>query len=192
MNIFDILLLSVALAMDCFAVSIVSGVVVRRRAWGVILWTAFLFGLFQALMPLLGWSVTSGFRQYIEDYDHWIAFGLLAYLGVGMIRESVRPQEEQHFNPRSLKTQIIQAIATSIDALAVGISMAVMGYREMSELLLPLVVIGFGSFLLSIAGFLLGIRFGKSIRKQLKPELLGGVILLLIGIKILFTHLLGL
>ena len=192
MNIFDILLLSVALAMDCFAVSIVSGVVVRRRAWGVILWTAFLFGLFQALMPLLGWSATRGFRQYIEDYDHWIAFGLLAYLGVGMIRESVRPQEEQHFNPRSLKTQIIQAIATSIDALAVGISMAVMGYREMSELLLPLVVIGFGSFLLSIAGFLLGIRFGKSIRKQLKPELLGGVILLLIGIKILFTHLLGL
>ena len=177
--------------MDCFAVSIVSGVIVRHKVWGVILQTAFLFGLFQALMPLLGWLATSGFHQYIEAYDHWVAFALLAYLGVGMIRESFSQQEEQHFNPRSLKTQIVQAVATSIDALAVGISMAMMDYRTVSDLLFPLVAIGIGSFVFSVAGFLLGIRFGKSIRKRLKPELLGGVILLLIGFKILFTHLFG-
>lgn len=191
MSLIDIILLSIALAMDCFAVSIVSGVIVRHKVWGVILQTAFLFGLFQALMPLLGWLATSGFHQYIEAYDHWVAFALLAYLGVGMIRESFSQQEEQHFNPRSLKTQIVQAVATSIDALAVGISMAMMDYRTVSDLLFPLVAIGIGSFVFSVAGFLLGIRFGKSIRKRLKPELLGGVILLLIGFKILFTHLFG-
>ncbi len=190
MTILDILFLSVALAMDCFTVSIVSGVLVRKRLWGVILWTAFLFGLFQALMPLLGWLATSGFRQYIEAYDHWIAFGLLAYLGIGMIRESVKPEEEHHFDPRSLKTQFVQAVATSIDALAIGISMSVTGYTELRQLFFPLVAIGLGSFLLSIVGYLLGIRFGHSIRRRLKPELLGGIILLFIGFKILFSHLL--
>lgn len=189
MSLVDILLLSIALAMDCFAVSIVSGVVVRCRMWDVILRTAFLFGFFQALMPLLGWLATSGFHQYIEAYDHWVAFALLAYLGVGMIRESASQQEEQHFNPRSLKTQVVQAVATSIDALAVGISMAMMDYRTADELVLSLIAIGIGSFVFSVAGFLLGIRFGKSIRKRLKPELLGGVILLTIGFKILLTHL---
>ncbi len=190
MTILDILFLSVALAMDCFTVSIVSGVLVRKRLWGVILWTAFLFGLFQALMPLLGWLATSGFRQYIEAYDHWIAFGLLAYLGIGMIRESAKPEEEHHFDPRSLKTQFVQAIATSIDALAIGISMSVTGYTELRQLVFPLIAIGLGSFLLSILGYLLGIRFGHSIRRRLKPELLGGIILLFIGFKILFSHLL--
>ncbi len=189
MSIFDILFLSVALAMDCFTVSIVSGVLIRKRLWGIILWTAFLFGLFQALMPLLGWLATSGFRQYIEAYDHWIAFGLLAYLGIGMIRESSKPEEEHHFDPCSLKTQFVQAIATSIDALAVGISMSMTGYTHFHQLFFPLIAIGLGSFLLSIIGYLLGIRFGHSIRRRLKPELLGGVILLFIGFKILFTHL---
>ncbi len=190
MSVLDILFLSVALAMDCFTVSIVSGVLIRKRLWGVILWTAFLFGLFQALMPLLGWLATSGFRQYIEAYDHWIAFGLLAYLGIGMIRESTKPEEEHHFDPRSLKTQFVQAIATSIDALAIGISMSMTGYTEPRQLVFPLIAIGLGSFLLSILGYLLGIRFGRSIRRRLKPELLGGIILLFIGFKILFSHLL--
>jgi len=189
MSIVDILLLSVALAMDCFTVSIVNGVLLRRMAWSVMLQTAFLFGLFQAVMPLIGWAATSGFQRYVEDYDHWIAFGLLAYLGIGMMREAGRPEEEHYFNPHSLKTQLLQAVATSIDALAVGISMAMMDYRTAGELMLPLVVIGIGSFVFSVAGFLLGIRFGKSIRKRLKPELLGGIILLAIGFKILFTHL---
>jgi len=188
MSVLDILFLSVALAMDCFTVSIVSGVIIRKRLWGVILWTAFLFGLFQALMPLLGWVATTGFQHYIEAYDHWIAFGLLAYLGIGMIRESTKPEEEHHFDPRSMKTQFVQAVATSIDALAIGISMSMTGYTELDQLLFPLTAIGMGSFLLSIIGYLLGVRFGHSIRRRLKPELLGGVILLIIGFKILFSH----
>ncbi len=191
MSVLDILFLSVALAMDCFTVSIVSGVLIRKRLWDVILWTAFLFGLFQALMPLLGWLVTTGFQHYIEAYDHWIAFALLAYLGIGMIRESTKPEEEHHFDPRSLKTQFVQAVATSIDALAIGISMSMTGYTEFRQLLFPLIAIGMGSFLLSILGYLLGIRFGHSIRRRLKPELLGGIILLFIGFKILLSHLVG-
>lgn len=192
MNLVDILLVSVALAMDCFTVSIVSGVLLRKRLWRVIVQTAVLFGLFQALMPLLGWIATSSFRQYIEAFDHWIAFGLLLYLGLSMIREAWEPDEAPHtFRPESLRTQLVQSVATSIDALAVGISMAVTGYHTVSQLTLPLVIIGAGSFLFSVGGFLLGIRFGNNIRHRLKPELLGGIILLFIGFKILLTHLMG-
>ena len=192
MNLVDILLVSVALAMDCFTVSIVSGVLLRKRLWRVIVQTAVLFGLFQALMPLLGWVATSSFRQYIEAFDHWIAFGLLLYLGLSMIREAWEPDEAPHtFRPESLRTQLVQSVATSIDALAVGISMAVTGYHTVSQLTLPLVIIGAGSFLFSVGGFLLGIRFGNNIRHRLKPELLGGIILLFIGFKILLTHLMG-
>ena len=189
MSLLDILLLSVALAMDCFTVSIVAGVILRQRVWGVMVRTALLFGGFQAMMPLLGWMATSSFASYIEAFDHWIAFFLLAYLGIGMIRQSGREEEQQNFNPRSLRTQLIQAVATSIDALAVGISMAVTGYDTLRELLFPLFAFGAGSLLMSSLGFLLGIRFGRSIRQRLKPELLGGVILLFIGFKILITHL---
>ena len=181
----DILLLSVALAMDCFAVSIVSGVVVRRWLWAPMVRMAVLFGLFQALMPLIGWLATSRFRQYIEDYDHWVAFGLLTFLGVRMIIDSRRPPQEQHFNPLRLSVQLTQAVATSIDALAVGISFAATGYGA-SQLTFPLLAIGAGSLVLSVAGCLLGIRFGQDISRRLQPELLGGLILLFIGVKILF------
>jgi putative Mn2+ efflux pump MntP len=152
--------------------------------------TAILFGFFQAMMPLIGWVATSRFSYYIEAYDHWLAFALLAYLGISMIREAGKPEEEQAFNPKSLRTQLVQSVATSIDALAIGISMAMMNYQKLSQLTLPLLVIGLGSFLMSVLGFLLGIRFGSSIREQLKPGLLGGIILLFIGFKILLSHLL--
>jgi len=191
MNWADILLLSVALAMDCFTVSIVNGVIVGRVRWRVVITTAMLFGFFQAMMPLIGWLATSHFAHYIEAYDHWIAFALLAFLGIRMITDAYKPEEEQHLNPRRLSTQLLQAFATSIDALAVGISMAVMDYRTVASLLSPLVAIGLGSLLLSIIGYLLGVRFGRSIRQRLKPELLGGLILLFIGLKVLLSHLLG-
>lgn len=186
---FDILLLSVALAMDCFAVSIASGVMLGRRLWRVMLRTAVLFGLFQAAMPLAGWLITNRLSQYVEAYDHWIAFGLLAYLGIGMIREAGEPICERTFNPSSLRTQLLQAVATSIDALAVGISMAMTGYQSIDDLVFPLTAIGIGSFLFTIVGFLLGIGFGNGIQKRLKPELFGGLILIAIGVKILATHL---
>ena len=203
MNLLDIILLAIALAMDCFTVSIVSGVISmkERRREGVrregdwsqesvdILRMAFLFGLFQAMMPLLGWLGISHFQTYMEAYDHWIAFGLLAFIGGKMIWESFGPEEEQLFNPTLLKTQLLLAIATSIDALAVGISFACTGYDSLSQLTLPLFIIGLASFVLSLVGYFLGRRFGRIITRRLKPELFGGVILILIGMKILLTHL---
>ena len=192
MNSLDIWMLAVALAMDCFTVSIVSGVIVRRWLWGMILRLAFLFGLFQAMMPFIGWLATTRFSQQLEAIDHWIAFGLLAFIGGKMIKESfANDEEEKQFNPQRLNTQLLLAVATSIDALAVGISFACTGYREFAQIAYPLFVIGIVSFLFSILGYLFGVRFGKSVARKLKPELLGGIILLVIGIKILFTHLMS-
>ena len=202
MNLLDIILLAVALAMDCFTVSIVSGVIdhgdwhndsseakIRGPVPVIYLRMAFLFGFFQALMPLLGWLGISHFQAYMEAYDHWIAFGLLGFIGGKMILESFGDEEDQHFNPRKLRTQLLLAVATSIDALAIGISFACTGFTELSQLTMPLLIIGIVSFLFSIVGYHLGRRFGKTITRRIKPELLGGVILVLIGVKILITHL---
>lgn len=193
MSLLDIILLAVALAMDCLTVSIVSGVLLGgeiKEEGGKMIRMAFLFGFFQALMPLIGWLGISYFQSFIEDYDHWIAFSLLAIIGGRMVWESLNPAEEQHFNPRRLRTQLLLAIATSIDALAVGISFACTGYTSFGQLTLPLVIIGVVSFLFSLIGYQLGARFGRSIAHRLKPELLGGIILIGIGIKILIEHLL--
>lgn len=192
MSLLDILLLAVALAMDCLTVSIVSGVIqftVYNKPLTINLRMAIFFGFFQAMMPLIGWLGVSHFQSYLEAYDHWIAFGLLAFIGGRMIWESVSPEEEQHFNPRRLQTQLLLAVATSIDALAVGISFACTGYTSISQLTLPLIIIGVVSFLFSLIGYQLGTRFGRSIAHRLKPELLGGVILIGIGVKILAEHL---
>ena len=193
MSLLDIILLAVALAMDCLTVSIVSGVLLGgeiKEEGGKMIRMAFLFGFFQALMPLIGWLGISYFQSFIEDYDHWIAFSLLAIIGGRMVWESLNPAEEQHFNPRRLRTQLLLAIATSIDALAVGISFACTGYTSLGQLTLPLVIIGVVSFLFSLIGYQLGSRFGRSIAHRLKPELLGGIILIGIGVKILIEHLL--
>ena len=191
MNSLDIWLLAVALAMDCFTVSIVSGVIMRRFIGRVVIRMAFLFGLFQALMPLIGWLATSHFSKQLESIDHWIAFGLLAIIGGKMVKESFEDdEEEKHFNPHNLNPQLLLAVATSIDALAVGISFACTGFQELSQIVYPLVVIGIVSFMFSIFGSMLGVRFGKTITRRLKPELLGGIILIVIGLKILITHLL--
>lgn len=191
MNSLDIWLLAIALAMDCFTVSIVSGVIIRRHIWGLVLRLAFLFGAFQALMPFLGWLATSHFSEQLEAIDHWIAFSMLAFIGGKMIKESFDEEEEPSFNPQNLRVQLLLAVATSIDALAIGISFACIGYHSMSMLVVPLFIIGLVSFLFSIMGYVLGVRFGKRIARRLKPELLGGVILVAIGIKILVSHLFG-
>jgi len=198
MNWPDIILLAIALAMDCFVVSIVSGIIVSTR-WHCnatlskreyrALRMAFLFGLFQALMPLIGWLAISRFQSYLTAFDHWIAFSLLAFIGGKMIVESFQKEKEQHFDPRRLTTQLLLAVATSIDALAVGISFACTGYTQLSQLTLPLLIIGLVSFFFSILGRHLGRRFGPTITKRMKPELFGGIILVSIGIKILLTHL---
>jgi len=192
MNQLDIWFLALALAMDCFAVSIASGIIVKKHLGKMMIRMAFLFGFFQAAMPLIGWFGASTFTSYIENVDHWIAFGLLTFLGGRMIRESFLPEEEKKIKPRKLKTQVVLAIATSIDALAVGISFACTGFSNLKMLVCPLLIIGFVSFVMSIIGVLLGVRFGKPIAKKLKPELLGGFILIIIGIKVLLSHLYGL
>ena len=191
MNSLDIWLLAIALAMDCFTVSIVSGVIIRHHIWGLVLRLAFLFGAFQALMPFLGWLATSHFSEQLEAIDHWIAFSMLAFIGGKMIKESFDEEEDPSFNPQNLRVQLLLAVATSIDALAIGISFACIGYHSISMLVVPLVIIGLVSFLFSIMGYVLGVRFGKRIARRLKPELLGGVILVAIGIKILVSHLFG-
>ncbi len=192
MSFFDIILLSVALAMDCFAVSIVSGIIMGRWNVGVFLRLGVLFGAFQALMPLIGWFCISRFSDSLQEYDHWIAFGLLLFLGGRMVKESLEPEETHSFDPTKPTTQIVLAVATSIDALAVGISFACLNYKTVADLTVPLAAIGIVSLVFSLAGSLLGVRFGSVVAKRIKPELFGGVILILIGVKVLLSHLLGL
>ena len=189
MTTLEIWLLGVALAMDCFSVSLASGAILRKFLWITILTMAFFFGLFQALMPCIGWLLTTNFQQELEAYDHWIAFALLLYLGGSMIRESLSDEEEKAFNPQKLKVILTLAIATSIDALAVGISFVCTGYERWMQLLFPVAVIGITSFLFSVAGNTLGVLFGR--KYDFKAEMIGGIVLICIGLKVLLTHLLG-
>lgn len=189
MSILEIWLLAVSLAIDCFTVSITSGIILHRIRWGIFLKMAFLFGLFQAAMPFLGWLGASRFNHLIETYDHWIAFALLVFLGIRMIREHFKDEEERSFDPTRMKVILTLAVATSIDALAVGISFAFTGFRTLSSLLYPLTAIGIASFVISLAGSLIGVFFGK--RFNLRVEIFGGLVLIGIGVKILFEHLLA-
>ena len=189
MSILEIWLLAVSLAIDCFTVSITSGIILHRIRWGIFLKMAFLFGLFQAAMPFLGWLGASRFNHLIETYDHWIAFALLAFLGIRMIREHFKDEEERSFDPTRMKVILTLAVATSIDAMAVGISFAFTGFRTLSSLLYPLTAIGIASFVISLAGSLIGVFFGK--RFNLRVEIFGGLVLIGIGVKILFEHLLA-
>ena len=184
----EIWLLAIGLAMDCLAVSIASGIILKRIQWRPMLVMAFFFGLFQAIMPLLGWLGASTFSHLIESVDHWIAFAILAFLGGRMIKESFKEEDCcQRFNPASLKVVITMAIATSIDALAIGVSFAFLGIKSCSSILYPVGIIGFVSFLMSLIGLIFGIRFGCGIARKLRAELWGGIIL--IGTKILIEHL---
>lgn len=186
----EIWLLAIGLAMDCLAVSIASGIILKRIQWRPMLVMAFFFGLFQAIMPLLGWLGASTFSHLIESVDHWIAFAILAFLGGRMIKESFKEENCcQRFNPASLKVVITMAIATSIDALAIGVSFAFLGIKSCSSILYPVGIIGFVSFLMSLIGLIFGIRFGCGIARKLRAELWGGIILILIGTKILIEHL---
>lgn len=189
MNTFDILFLSIALAMDCFAVSTVSGVIMHRIIPHIIIRMSLLFGLFQAVMPLIGWLGINKFSNSFMSIDHWIAFIMLAFIGLKMIKEAFSKEEEKHFNPSRLRIQLLLAVATSIDALAIGVSFACLGYKNIESLLYPLVAIGITSFMAGVSGNILGVVCGKSVAKRLKPELIGGVILSGIGVKILVSHL---
>lgn len=186
----DIWLLAIGLAMDCFAVSIASGIIMKSIRLRPMLSMAFAFGFFQALMPLLGWIGASFFSHLIEDWDHWIAFAILVFLGGRMVCESFKDEECRHeFDPTNLKVLLTLAVATSIDALAVGISFAFLGTYSFSTILPPIGIIGLVSFVLSLAGLMFGICFGHGLARKLRAELWGGIILIAIGTKILIEHL---
>ncbi|HPR16827.1 MAG TPA: manganese efflux pump MntP family protein [Candidatus Cloacimonadota bacterium] len=185
MDFLTIILIAVGLAMDAFAVSIASGVTLKGFQLRAGFRLALFFGGFQALMPVLGWLAGSGFRKYIESFDHWAAFGLLAFIGGKMIYESfLIEKSENRRDPNNYLTVLILAIATSIDALAVGLSFSVLHVH----IITPSIIIGIVTFLLSLLGVYIGGKTGSIFENKI--ELLGGLVLLGIGVKILLEHLL--
>ena len=181
MNFISILFIAVGLSMDSLAVSISGGICMSSFCIRKSLKIALILGIFQGAMTGLGWSLGIHFSSYITEYDHWIAFTLLGYLGGKMIYESLKAEENSIIS-FSNKMLVILGIATSIDALAVGISLAFLK----TDIYFPAIIIALTPFLLSLTGVICGCRFGKI--KGLNVELIGGLILLVIGTKILAEH----
>lgn len=186
MGILEIILIAVSLAMDAFAVSICKGLNMTKFSLKNALIIGGFFGVFQALMPTVGWLLGSGFEKYITSFDHWVAFGLLALIGANMIREALGKDEEDSENADKLRIKELfaLAIATSIDALAVGITFAL---QDNVNIGWTVVLIGIITFLISVGGVFIGNRFGAKYKN--KAELAGGIILILIGLKILLEDL---
>ena len=184
MDILELLLIAAGLSMDAFAVSICKGLSVQRLKPRHYLLTGAWFGGFQALMPSIGFLLGSAFDQYISAFDHWIAFVLLAFIGGNMVRESLSGDEECHDDSFGLRTMFLLAVATSIDALAVGVTFALL---PDVHILSAVTLIGLITFLLSAMGLKVGNVFG--LRYKARAELAGGVILILMGLKILLEHL---
>jgi len=187
MTTLDIVLLGVALAMDAFAVSICKGLRMTRINCKQGLVIALYFGGFQALMPFLGWLLGSAFARFIDRYDHWIAFGLLLFLGGKMILETAREQDGEETGekdpPLDHKELLMMAIATSIDALAAGITFSM----SVVPLGLALTLIGGETFVICLLGVIIGNRFGTKYKKT--ASYLGGVMLVGIGVKLLLSGL---
>ncbi len=184
MNILELILTATALSMDAFAVSVSSGIVAKRFRITDALLVGLFFGSFQALMPTIGWLAAYSIRGLIESVDHWIAFGLLAAIGSKMIYDVYKKGEETEKigNPFAIKTLFIMAIATSIDALAVGISFAIIDV----DIVTTAITIGIITFAISVWGVYLGNRLCLLCEKR--ATFIGGIILILIGIKILLDH----
>ncbi len=183
MKLVDIFLIAVALSMDAFAVSICKGLSVRKVNARHVLTAGVYFGGFQAIMPLIGFLLGFKFERFIVSVDHWIAFALLAVIGGNMIKEALGNDEEEPNDSFSFKTMLPLAVATSIDALAVGISFAFLGV----DIVKAAILIGITTFVLSGIGIFVGNIFGTKYKS--KAELAGGAVLILIGLKILLEHL---
>lgn len=184
MNLVTIILIALGLAMDAFAVSVASGFSAKRLHLRHALRMAAAFGIFQALMPVAGWLAGTGLRSFMTGIDHWVAFGLLSAIGGKMISESTKLDDsEKSSNPFASPTLFVLAVATSIDAFAVGISLSMIGIAIAA----PAAIIGAVTFALSLGGTYIGERFGHLFERKL--ELIGGLILIGIGVKILVEHL---
>lgn len=185
MEILTILLIALSLSFDTFAVSISSGLILKQIDFYKASRIAIVLAIFQGLMPVIGWLIGIGIKDYAERFDHWIAFIILGLLGVKMIYESFKSNpEDRQFNPLDLKVMIGMAIATSIDALIVGFSFALLDFR----ILLSVGIIGFVTYIVAMLGMLFGKNIGSRLGQRM--EFIGGLMLVLIGVKILIEHLL--
>ena len=184
MALWELFMIAVGLSMDAFAVSICKGLSVPQIKYRHCLIAGLYFGGFQGLMPLGGYLLGTGFSDIIERFDHWIAFLLLGYIGFNMLREAFSKEEgcEECNADLSVKTMFVMAVATSIDAMAAGISLAM----DSADILLNVICIGITTFVLSAVGVKVGNVFGSRFEK--KAQIAGGVILILLGIKILLEH----
>lgn len=183
MSLLTLFITAVGLSMDAFAVSVCKGLAMKKLELKKVLTIGLWFGGFQALMPTVGYLLGSQFEQYVTAIDHWIAFVLLALIGISMIREALSKKEEEANDSTDIKTMFLLAVATSIDALAVGVT-----YAFLKVAIIPAVsFIGIVTFALSLAGVRIGNIFG--IKYKSKAELAGGIILILMGTKILLEHL---
>lgn len=191
MGIFEILLTAIGLSMDALAVSVCKGLSMKKVHVKNAAIIALFFGGFQALMPFLGWILGVRFKSYIEAFDHWIAFILLLFIGGKMILDCLKEEPDTDISKCDcsekikIKEMTLMAIATSIDALAVGIAMAVL--EKSTNILGAITIIGAVTFALCLAGVYIGNKFGNKFEKN--AQFAGGVILILIGIKILLEHL---
>lgn len=183
MELFEIIFIGIGLAMDAFAVSICKGLSMKKIKWKSAIIIALYFGIFQAGMPVIGYFLGSTFSSFVQKVDHWIAFILLAIIGGNMIKESTDDELDKRNDDVGIKTMIVLAIATSIDALTIGITFAFFDVN----LVLAITIIGIITFILSIGGVLIGNKFGDKF--QNKAELIGGIILIIIGLKVLLEHL---
>jgi len=186
MSLLEIILIAIGLSMDAFAVSITLGLSVKKPMLKDMLIPGLFFGFFQALMPAIGYFAGFYFVDKIQAFDHWIAFALLGIIGGKMIKESfskTEKTEESNENPFKFTKMLVLAIATSIDALAVGITFAIFKVN----IIMAVIIIGFTTFIISIGGVKIGSIFGTKFKS--KAEFLGGVVLIGLGIKIVLEHL---
>lgn len=189
MDLISVLAIAVGLAMDAFAVSITNGITQTKSHFRQALITAASFGLFQGVMPFLGWALGSSFSDKIQFIDHWIACLLLAIIGGRMIYEAIKDTDgEQSKKEFNYKLLIIMSFATSIDALVIGVSFSLSGVNSISHILLNSLIITSITTIVCVAGFYIGRFFGTFLKK--KAEIAGGIILILMGLKILLDHLL--
>jgi putative Mn2+ efflux pump MntP len=184
MQLAMILFIAIGLSMDAFAVSVVTGSVSRELKVRHALRMALFFGSFQAIMPIIGFLAGMSLRRYISAYDHWIAFGLLAFVGGKMIYESLKIEAaEKNLDPSNLLVLLALSVATSIDALAVGITLSILT----TGIVAAAAIIGLVTFALSYGGIFIGKRFGHFFESKI--EIVGGLILIAIGLKIVVEHL---
>jgi putative Mn2+ efflux pump MntP len=183
MDMLTVVLIAVGLAMDAFAVSIAKGITIDNQRRKTALVMATFFAVFQMLMPVIGWFAGLGLEELIMGIDHWIAFGLLALIGARMIYDSTKKEDPQRESNLRLHALLTLSVATSIDALMVGLSFAFL----QTAIVIPIIVIGIVTFSLSYLGFHFGNVIGNILGSKIK--VVGGVILIAIGVKILLEHL---